>query len=187
MHRGCLATPASCSVIDSQRDLYITDRQLTRAGQWCVPCFWLQICVLNSHGPPAGWHKTDGSSRAAFLIGSTPGRPCMSLFLFLSILQWRGGWGEKSRNSQKERDGEWVNRCVEMWLMCQQFRIPPTTQTPRCWIQGSSVGQTLTSKFRHAAEELNEWQRKTRLTVQSVKTAYKLATFLFFPSSQIYD
>lgn len=104
MHQGCLATPASCSVIDSLRDLYITDRQLTRAGPWCVPCFWLRICVLNSHGPPAGWHKADGSLRAAFLISSAPGRPCMLLFLFLSILQWRGGLKrEKQEEPASER------------------------------------------------------------------------------------
>lgn len=67
---------------------FITDRRLTRARQWCVTCFWPKIDVLNSHGPPAGWHKAEGSLRRAPLQPPPPNHPhkkhCTKrLFLFL--------------------------------------------------------------------------------------------------------
>lgn len=127
MHRGCLATPASCSVIDSQWDLYITDKQLTRGGQWWVSWFWPRICVLNSHGPPAGWHKADGSLRAALLIGSAPGGPCMPLFLFLSFLPRRGGEvvEEKQGGRDNERAREWM-----CWNVTHVPKIPDSSHHP---------------------------------------------------------
>lgn len=97
MQQGCLATPTTCRVIDSQRDLYITDRQLTRGGQWCISCFWPGICVLNSHGPPAGWHKADGSLRAAFLMG----QGSVVSFSFSSATV--RGWREKEQKGQEKR------------------------------------------------------------------------------------
>ena len=132
MHRGCLATPACCGVIDNHRDLCITDRQLTRGGQRCASWFWPGIRVLNSHGPPAGWHKADGSLRAAFLIGSAP-RQAMHAVVSFSFFSATGGgggrrWGEKKQGGRRQREIErGESGCVEMWLMCQKFLIPPTT------------------------------------------------------------
>lgn len=165
---GLFSYPDTCSLIDSQRDLYITHRQLTRAGQWCVSCFWLRLCVLNSHGPPVGQHKADGVwERCCWSVQPTAGLawPC---FFFFSFLPQRRAEEKKGRKTKMRVR---PCQCVEMWLMCQ--RIPPTTQTPHCWIEGR-LWQTLTSKLRHAAEEINDRQQKNRLMVQNENTTYKL-------------
>lgn len=117
MQQGCLATPTTCGVIDSQRDLYITDRQLTRGGQWCVSCFWPGIRVLNSHGPPAGWHKAYGSLRAAFLIGSD------RLFLFLSFLPQTGGEERRSGRAKKKKKKN-RGRELGLWMCWNVTHVP---------------------------------------------------------------
>lgn len=122
MQQGCLATPTTCRVIDSQRDLYITDRQLTRGGQWCISCFWPGICVLNSHGPPAGWHKADGSLRAAFLMG----QGSVVSFSFSSATV--RGWREKELKGQEKRRSKLD--CVMCWNVTHVPEIPDSSHHP---------------------------------------------------------
>ena len=153
MHRGCLATPASCGVIDSRWDLYITDRQLTRGGQWCVSWLWPGMCVLNSHGPPAGWHKADGSLRAVFLIGSAPRRAMHAIVSFSFLFcHGEGGWvkrkkerrnNEREKEREREREREDVLKCdscaKNSWFLPPPKHPAAAARLDRLWHQNSDM------------------------------------------------
>lgn len=85
--------------LTANRDLYITDAQLTkRGGQWCISWFWPGIRVLNSHGFPCG--STQGWREFESCIS---GHPCFFIFL-LHLGEQR--WEETKK--KKERQGEWL-------------------------------------------------------------------------------
>lgn len=106
------------------------NRQAADEGRTVVHFLFLagDLCFEFSRSPcglTQGWWEFESS------VSDGPGICCFFFFLFC---HGEGVKSERAEGPRKEKEQVRLCGCVEMWLMCQKFLIPPTTQTPHCWI-----------------------------------------------------
>lgn len=91
-------------------------RFLVLAGNLCFE-FSRSPCGLTQ-----GWWEFESSVSDRF--SPSAGHACSCFFFFLFC---HGEGGEKKQGGRRQREIErGESGCVEMWLMCQKFLIPPT-------------------------------------------------------------
>lgn len=170
MHRGCLATTASSSVIDSQQDLYITDRELKLGGQWCVSCFWPGVlCFEFSRSPcglTQGWWEFESSVSDRF--SPRQAMHAVVSFSFFSSTEGGGLGVRRKREDEPAKERVDVLKC-DSCARNSWFLPPPKhpaagsreAQLDRLWHQNSDMQQRV--KWVTAEKQINSPERQDGL------------------------